>query len=301
MPLPENVATSLGALPEYELLTSVMDDSFDGVISAADAAALLSKTGYSVEQLTLWLASAAALYALPPISNYKVGAIAEGIRPPGAPVGALYYGANMEFSGQALSFTLHAEQSATVNAWQNGETELTSLAVNEAPCGYCRQFLYEISTAQKLTVYLAGQAPQPLTGLLPQAFGPGDLGINDRLLNPENHQLELDTGSNDPVVLAALAAANSSYAPYTSGFAGVAAQTEAGAVYMGRYGENAAYNPAVSPLEAALTMWNFAGNRLDRLTRCVLVEKFSPSDQRVATAAVLDAFAGLTPEYWFAS
>lgn len=286
-------------------LRKITVGSFRGVISAADAAALLKKTGLSVQELTLWLASFAANYAMPVISNYKVGAIVEGVRPQDAPIGALYYGANMEFAGEALSFTLHAEQSATVNAWQNGETGLTSIAIDEAPCGYCRQFLYETSTAQNkqgpgVVVYLENQQPQNLTALLPQAFGPSDLGITDALMNPESHSLVLDTPTNDPLVLAALEAANASYAPYTQGFAGVAVRTQSGAVYAGRYGENAAYNPSISPLESALTMWDFAGNPNDALTRCVLVEKPSPSSQLRATSAVLKAFAGLAPELWLA-
>lgn len=303
MAIPESVAAKLQGSSEYAPLTPVIGESFRGVLSAQEAAELLSQTGYSVQQLALWLSAIAAEYALPVISSYRVGAIAEGIRPSGAPIGALYFGANMEFAGEALSFTLHAEQSATVNAWQNGETGLTSLAVDEAPCGYCRQFLYETSTAQNkagpgLTIYLDGQPPQNLTVLLPQAFGPSDLGIKNALMNPERHGLNLETRTDDPVVLAALAAANSSYAPYTSGFAGVAVETSAGMIYTGRYGENAAYNPSISPLESTLTMWNFAGDRTDAVTRCVLVEKVSASNQFDATTAVLESFAGLTPECW---
>jgi cytidine deaminase len=31
---------------------------------------------------------------------------------------------------------------------------LQSLAINAAPCGYCRQFLYEITTAKTLNILL---------------------------------------------------------------------------------------------------------------------------------------------------
>lgn len=293
-----------GQREREEALRKITGDSFRGVISAADAAELLKKTGLSVQELVLWLASFAANYALPVISDYKVGAVVEGVRAQSAPIGALYYGANMEFAGEALSFTLHAEQAAIVNAWQNGETGLTSIAIDEAPCGYCRQFLYETSTAQNkqgagVVVYLEGREPQNLTALLPQAFGPSDLGVNDALMNPESHSLVLDNPpKDDPVVLAALDAANASYAPYTQGYAGVAIQTQSGAIFTGRYGENAAFNPSISPLESALVMWDLAGTPSDLLTRCVLVERLSTSNQLRATTAVLKAFANRVPELW---
>ena len=61
--------------------------------------------------------------------------------------GNLYFGANYEFPGQALSFTVHAEQAATMHAISFGETGIDLLAVSAAPCGYCRQFLNELTTA----------------------------------------------------------------------------------------------------------------------------------------------------------
>lgn len=285
------------------------DPASNGVISASEAAALLQKTGYSVQELMLCLAANFAVnYSHPVISGFRVGAVAEGIVPSGAQIGALYYGANMEFVGEALTFTVHAEQSATVNAWQNGETGLASLAVNAVPCGYCRQFLYETSTAQNqagpgLTIYLDNQAPQNLTALLPQAFGPRDIPVYDALMNPEAHGLALQKGTKNPdaTVLEALAAANASYAPYSSGFAGVAVETQSGQVYTGRYAENAAFNPSISPLESALIMWNFGCDGADAPTRCVLVEKMSRSNQLDVTEALAGAFAELPVEFWLAS
>src|SRR5437763_3328369 len=103
----------------------------------------------------------------------------------------------MEYKGTALSFTVHGEQSATTNAWLNGEQGLTSIAISAAPCGYCRQFLYEITTAATLQVLLLEQPPQPLTSLLPQAFGPGDLGVTAALMSPANNGLKLSPPPTD--------------------------------------------------------------------------------------------------------
>jgi cytidine deaminase len=64
-------------------------------------------------------------------------------------------------------------------------------------------------------------------------------------------------------------------------------------IYTGRYAENAAYNPSLSPLESALTFMNMnrpqSGTRA--VTRCVLVEVLTLASQLSATQAVLAAYA----------
>jgi cytidine deaminase len=254
---------------------------FRGVITAQQVNDLASTIGESVDDLLLQLVPFAQCYAIPPVSDYPVGVIAQG------QTGAAYFGANMEYSGTALSFTVHGEQSATTNAWLNGEQGLTSIAISAAPCGYCRQFLYEITTAATLQVLLTGKSPELLTDLLPDAFGPSDLGVTAALMSPENHGMKLDPPSTDPLAQAALAAANASYAPYTNDYAGVAIATANGATYTGRYAENAAFNPSMSPLESALTMWSFGGNTNDAIKKAVLVQPQSLADQAAVTADVL--------------
>ena len=254
---------------------------FRGVITAQQVNDLASTIGESVDDLLLQLVPFAQCYAIPPVSDYPVGVIAQG------QTGAAYFGANMEYSGTALSFTVHGEQSATTNAWLNGEQGLTSIAISAAPCGYCRQFLYEITTAATLQVLLTGESPELLTDLLPDAFGPSDLGVTAALMSPENHGMKLDPPSTDPLAQAALAAANASYAPYTNDYAGVAIATANGATYTGRYAENVAFNPSMSPLESALTMWSFGGNTNDAIKKAVLVQPQSLADQAAVTADVL--------------
>jgi len=157
------------------LAAIVLAPGFRGVITAQQVNALAAKIPTSVDNLLLLLVPFAQCYAIPPVSDYPVGVIAQG------KTGNAYFGANMEYKGTALSFTVHGEQSATTNAWLNGEQGLTNIAISAAPCGYCRQFLYEITTAATLEVLLVGQPPEMLTDLIPQAFGPNDLGVTAAL------------------------------------------------------------------------------------------------------------------------
>jgi cytidine deaminase len=222
-------------------------------------------------------------FARPPISNFFVGAVAV------ATSGKVYLGANFEFPGQALSFTVHAEQAAVVNAMAHGETGLTTIAVSAAPCGYCRQFLNELTTASTLQIVLPDSPPVPLSSLLPSAFGPRDLGIDAALMSPQSHGLALD--APDELAAAALEAANASYAPYTQAYAGVALRTHDGAIFRGSLAENAAYNPSMSPLQAAIVNLVINGGKTYAdIAEAVLVEAGgAPISQEGATRAVLGA------------
>lgn len=259
---------------------SITDPAVHGVVSAAEAAALAQQMGLTLQQLALQLVSVAQTYAVTPISNFQVGAVGIGL------TGALYYGANLEVVGEALSFTVHAEQAAVANAWVNGEQGLSALAISAAPCGYCRQFLYELVDAATLEVVLPNQAPQLLTYFLPDAFGPHDLGVQGGLMQAQYNGLKVQTPL-DPTATAALAAANASYSPYTGTFSGVALMTSSGVICTGRYAENAAYNPSMSPLEAALSQLVFHGQDFSTIVEAVLVETNGKADQVGATEAVL--------------
>ena len=250
------------------------------VVPAEQAAALASDRGVTVAELMgLLVPLAAERYAISPISGFRVGAVARGSS------GTLYLGANLELPGTALAFIVHAEQSATANAWLNGEEGLAALAVGAAPCGHCRQFLAELTTAASLEVLVAGHEPRLLHELLPESFGPEDLGVHARLMSPRANGLKLD--SSDPLVLEAFSAADASYAPYSRAFAGVALETASGAVHTGRYAENAAFNPSLAPLACALTLRALAGGADDEVTRAVLVEVSSRVSHTGATAEAL--------------
>jgi cytidine deaminase len=257
---------------------------FCGILHATEAEELANALGKTIPALMVALLPLAALYAIPPISNFKVGAISQG-----ATTGDLYYGANIEFVGQALSFCVHAEQSSVSSAWIAGEEGITRLAVSAAPCGYCRQFLNELDGAQSLTIEIPNRPPSPLATFLPEAFGPTDLGITGGLLQPTDNRLVLVEPADDPVVAAALAAANKSYAPYSQGYAGVALLTADGTIHAGPYAENAAFNPSMSPMEVTLSHLNLCGHNVTSITRAVLVQADSKCLQIAASRAVLAA------------
>jgi cytidine deaminase len=244
----------------------------------------------TIDELMLALIPEAQKFALPAISKFFVGAVALGTS------GSLYFGANYEFVGQALSFTVHGEQAATANAIAHGEVGMQMLAVSAAPCGYCRQFLYELTTASTLLVLLPKTPPAFLTSLIPDAFGPADLNVTAALMSPQSHGLTLSPGAGDPVVQAALEAANASYAPYTFDYAGVALKTRDGGIFTGSVAENAAFNPSMSPLEAAVVSLVISGGKsYGDIVDAVLVEMAdSKASQAAATRAVLEAISQVT-------
>lgn len=225
------------------------------------------------------LLAEAAKFARPPISNFHVGAVARGTS------GKVYFGANLEFAGEALSFTVHAEQSAVMNAWMSGETAIDVVGTSAAPCGFCRQFLNEL--AGDLTIVMPGQS-RKLAELLPSAFGPRDLGIEGGLLQPRDHGLAIE--EDDDLARAALRAANMSYAPYSHSYAGVALRTSGGEIAGGAYAENAAFNPSFSPLQAALSQLNLRGGAWSDIVEAVLVRVDGLHDSAART--VLAAVSG---------
>ncbi len=226
-----------------------------------------------------------------PISNFSVGAIVEGYREHGP--GPFYLGANLETLGQPLKMSIHAEQAAICNAWHQGETRLRRLMVNEAPCGHCRQFINELNGIEQMDILVSQlhsdqQRLYGITDLLPDAFGPGDLQQTTRLMSSVSQALT-SPDSTDALVNAATEAARHSYAPYSGCHSGVALYLENGTIVTGKYAENAAFNPGLTAVEAALI--NLRLNSLDephdKVIDAVMVEKQAPiSHQAMASAVV---------------
>jgi cytidine deaminase len=253
-----------------------------GFLPAGEVAKIIA-AGSAIEQLMLDLIPLAKTFAIPPISNFFVGVVALGAS------GSLYFGANYEFPGHALTFSVHGEQAATVQALSSNETGIEMLAISAAPCGYCRQFLNELTTASTLKIILPNAPATPLTALLPAAFGPTDLGVTGGLMSPQSHAMALAESSIDDVVQAALDAANRSYAPYSASYAGVALKTSEGAIVRGSVAENAAFNPSMSPLEAAIVNLVIgAGRKYGDIVDAVLVEaRDSKASQSGVTREIL--------------
>jgi len=279
MDLPESLPTSL-ADTLRPLLTSL---DFRGRIAPDMAGRMAAEAGLAANALLRALVPVAASFARPAISHYHVGAVARGR------TGALYLGMNMEFPGHTLNASGHGERSAVATAFAHGEPALEALAVSATPCGYCRQFLWELEDAETLTILLPDQAPITLPDLLPRAFGPGDLGMSTRLLQPQAHGLHFD--ATDDVARAALEAANASHAPYSGCPAGLAIELLDGRIMDGRLAENAAYSPTQSPIEAALALVCLAGAPWEMIAKVILVQKPGTVDHTPETLALLDAIA----------
>ncbi|CAI0885535.1 Cytidine deaminase [Serratia entomophila] len=274
--------SELSATLQSAVLPYLDAPDFPAMFTAEQAEAIRQHSGLDDDALAFALLPLAAACSLTPISHFHVGAIARGQS------GNLYFGANMEFSGAPMQQTVHAEQCAVTHAWLRGEAALASITVNYTPCGHCRQFMNELNSGAGLQIRLPGRAPATLADYLPDAFGPKDLDIATLLMDQVDHGYQL--ALTEPLAQAALAAANQSHAPYSNAHSGVALEAEDGTLYAGRYAENAAFNPSLPPLQAALILLNVSGGDCLKIRRAVLAEPqgaiFSQWD---ATRATLEA------------
>lgn len=242
---------------------SELDVSNRFVIPAEKVDQITHELNISKEELMLRLISIAKPFARPSISHFQVGAVGLGKN------GNLYLGVNLEFPGFPLNQTVHGEQFLIVNARNHGEEGLVAIAVSAAPCGHCRQFLNEIGS-EKMQVWILNRPPMELAALLPESFGPKDLGVSGGLMTQaENKCLDADCSVRANAILAA----NSSYAPYSQAFSGIAIQTQDGNIYRGSYLENAAFNPSLSPFQAALVALLADMHSYDDIKEVILVEK----------------------------
>ena len=292
-------------LPVREYLETIPQSG--GMLAAGPCRAVRKTLKISDDDLMLRLLPMAKLYSSTAISGFQVGAVAKAGMSDKTGDIALFLGANIEFPAQALTQTIHAEQAAVINAWLQGAGQIDAIAVTAAPCGYCRQFLYELRSSHMLTVVLQQPdnrevAKYNLSDLLPQAFGPRQLGSKTGLMASGDQQphLSLELSSEDPFVLKALAAAGSAYAPYSHNLAGCAIETGNGKTYAGRYAENAAFNPSLSPLHTAIIRMNMdnvdPGNKI---TRAALAEKPTFTSQRAVCELLLQTVApGVILEYF---
>jgi cytidine deaminase len=233
------------------------DDPFvDGHADAATARRLIANSGLGVGGYLRTLIDRAKSLSRPHLSSYQVGGVGLGAS------GAIYLGANIEFAGRELCHTVHAEQSVVANAMANGETALAALAISAAPCGSCRQFLRELADFNSLDLWLERPTPYRLTDFLPDSFGPDDLGVTAGLMRQAALPLRVK-GKRAPApgspAAQAVAAACTSYAPYTKAAGGCAFELADGSVWSGAYIENAAFNPSLSPAQTALVALTMAG------------------------------------------
>ncbi|WP_229602850.1 cytidine deaminase [Vibrio parahaemolyticus] len=279
------IEQALASAPEAlskQLAPIVLADDFDATLSAQQFEQLLSATSLSDKELRVALLPFAAAYSYAPISEFYVGAIVRGLS------GRLYFGANMEFFGVQLGQTVHAEQSAISHAWMKGEHGVKDITINFSPCGHCRQFMNELSTAKELKVQLPERDEKSLHEYLPEAFGPADLGIESGLMAEVKHQFVCD--DEDALIQQAVEAMNMSHAPYTNNLSGLALELANGRVFKGAYAENAAFNPSSPPLQVALIQVLLAGETFDSIKAAALVENSKGKISHLAdTQSTLEA------------
>ncbi|KHN91416.1 cytidine deaminase [Pectobacterium actinidiae] len=276
--LPDSLQAAIGPL--------IDKPDFAAMLTADDVNAVCEASQLDADALAFALLPLAATYAKAPISNFQVGAIAQGLS------GNFYFGANMEFSAVQLQQTVHAEQSAISHAWLRNEHGLRTVTVNYTPCGHCRQFMNELRNAASLRIQLPGRQPALLSHYLPDAFGPVDLQIDTLLMDAVNHGATL----HNVGVLARLGldAANRSHAPYSKAISGIALETVSGNIYTGRYAENAAFNPSLPPLQIALNLMNLAGDDPCTIKHAAVVERRNAVVSHWAISQIMLAELGCT-------
>ena len=247
----EKIETALAELEEsekIELISELKDPDFSGQIN--------SVTSARAENLL----KLATCFSVAPISGFYVGAIAVGKS------GKLYLGANMEFQGVPLSASLHAEQSAILNAWMHEEREVVTLHVSETPCGHCRQFMRELSNFSALKIHCKGQTFQ-IEDLLPGAFGE-NRKKGHGLLDSTTTSLESVKTKLHSLSQVAINAAQRSYAPYSQSPEGFVAKCLDGHFFSGSTAESIAFNPSVSGVVVALNQRNLSSRRSVAITAC---------------------------------
>lgn len=221
-------------------------------------------------------------YARPAVSGFRVGAVVRGTS------GTIYLGANIEFRGESLGQTVHAEQAALSNAFMHDEPGIEAIAVSAAPCGHCRQFLYEFAGGRDIEILVPGEPAITLSALLPRPFGPRDLNVTGGPLSRTKIAME----NIESVAQAARYAAANAYAPYTNSPSGVAIRSRRGNVYRGSYIENAAFNPSLPPLQVTLVAMAMASEEFGDIAEVVLAEASNNSiSQLNATKSVLAVIA----------
>jgi cytidine deaminase len=279
-----------------------------GRLGARDVDALCKTMHLTPRGLALALLPLAQVFSRPEISGFQVGAVAVATEA-GAPICghperpdlALFLGVNLEFDSLPLYHTIHAEQTAALNAWHSDARQLHALAVSALPCGGCRQFLMEATAGRDLAIIMpsADGLPQNahLSDLLPAPFVPADLKKRDSLFSrrPKGSRPDGESARSnwpaDSMLKVAMEAAVDSYAPYTHNLAGCALSLPGGNVISGRSLESAAYNPGLTALQSALALAALTGADLKTdIQQVALVERPTKASQNAAAERFLSTW-----------
>lgn len=269
----ESSLTGVSASTAQSVRTQLKSSNFSGAL-----------LGIPSEDAGL-LVNLAAQFSLARISGYQVGAVAI------AKSGTVYLGANIEYPGLPLNNTLHAEQSAILNAWMHDESELIALHVSAPPCGHCRQFIRELSCAPDLKISI-GSNDYSIDELLPHAFGPvpqHGRGLMDCPLT----SLTSIRPNQSIVVQRTINAAQRSYTPCSRSSEGFLIECLDGRAYSGRAAECTAFNPSISSIVTALNQRNLSPSRKVTITKCTLAKLATATVNPLPMAkAILSSLSG---------
>ncbi len=242
----------------------------------------------SIEELGITLLPLASSFAVTPISQFNVGAVAFDSQ------GNAYLGANFEFADTHIGQVIHAEQSAIINAWSHGASDLALLVINYSPCGHCRQFINEVNLADNFRIQLPDSKAQPLAYYLPNSFGPSDLNVTERILGEQPNTDNLDKSD---IIAMTQWAYEKSHAPYSNSKSGIALQYDDGEIVIGCYAENAAFNPSLPPLQMALNNRRLQDKDWKNIQRAVMIENPTTLSQKDNTEILLKSVSGMALEY----
>lgn len=181
-----------------------------------------------------------------PVSGFRVGAILRTLE------GGYWMGANLEFEGAPLAFTVHAEIAAFHQGHLRGSRGFDRLSINASPCGHCRQFLSEHD--HRSAVVVVGGSEHRLADLLPDAFGRMDLPAGRPVVVSPSV-----VARSDAAIQLAKSACAISLAPWSREPAGVAVVNDIGRMGRGAYLESAAFNPSLPAISAALSDLELSG------------------------------------------
>ena len=271
-----------------ELAAAFRDLRFAGSIPPLLVDAIRRRNSIGSGQLLTKLLPIAQELAYPPITNFRVGCAMLGQS------GAIYLGGNIEVPGQSAALCVHAEQCAASLLYNGLERAIRAMAVTAAPCGHCRQFLYELMGKTPFDVYLSPSKPVNFQSLLPLAYGPEELGVNRPAL-PAEKRTSAKREDWSGFEQAAFDSFQRSYAPYTKALSGVslAIGDSDEQIFTGPYIENCAFNPSLPPAQAAIASVTASGFDPSSVVRATLVEFAKAKISQVQnTRAVLE---GLCP------
>lgn len=251
-------------------------ENMGGIVPASVVRNLVSQYRLEgPEEVMLLGLDAARRLAHPPISNFFVGAI--GLE---RETGNLILGRNVEVPGTTLATTIHGEGFVMTRAAQRGTT-VAAIALGEAhPCAHCRQYISEFSASRELILIDPVGHRLTMADLYPWPFDPGYLGESGYQPGARS---DVALGAHSlPADLAAslVAAGQRSWSPYSKCPGAVVLTLRDGQQVSGFAVESVAFNPTMSPMQAALI--------------ALLAHGYAPADIR---AAVLGTAIGGAVDY----